>query len=198
MNILYLISSPRGAESYSIKLGDQIVRKLQEKYPGSTVNTRDLTKFPLPHLESIHMDAFVTPIAERSPALKQAASHSEAAIDELFAADFIVIGVPMYNFGIPSTLKTWLDHVLRSGRTFRYDQNGPSGLLLNKQAFLAISTGGVYSSGPAQSLDFMEPYLRSTLNFMGITDITIYRVEGVKIPGIQERAFEKALAALQD
>jgi FMN-dependent NADH-azoreductase len=99
----------------------------------------------------------------------------------------------MYNFSIHSTLKAWLDHVLRSGVTFKFTEKGPEGLIGTKKIYLAISTGGIYTDGPMKSFDFTEPYLRKVLNFIGITDITTYRVEGVNMPGIREHAYEDAL-----
>ncbi|MFT3676401.1 MAG: NAD(P)H-dependent oxidoreductase [Chitinophagaceae bacterium] len=193
MKILHIISSPRGNASFSIKLGNEIVAHLQSKYPGSTVKTHDLTQTPFPHLEEMHLSSFLTETEKRTTEQAAAASHSDAAIAEIMEADTIVIGAPMYNFGIHSSLKAWLDHVLRAGVTFRYTEKGPEGLLINKKVYLAISSGGVYSDGPMKSYDFTEPYLLKTLGFVGLNDITTYRVEGVAIPGIQETAFEKAV-----
>src|SRR5690606_13185688 len=119
----------------------------------------------------------------------------DEAIAALKAADIIVIGVPMYNFSIHSTLKAWIDHIMRAGVTFKYTEDGPVGLLGNKKVYLAIASGGVYS-GDRKQFDFTEPYLRAALGFIGITDITTYRVEGVAIPGIQEDAYSKAIEAI--
>jgi FMN-dependent NADH-azoreductase len=193
MKILHVISSPRGSASFSIKLGNEIIDRLKKTYPGSTVNIHNLTKEPFPHLEGIHLTSFLTPEQKRTPELKAAIHPSDQAIEELKGADIIVIGAPMYNFGIHSTLKAWLDHVLRSGVTFKYTEKGPQGLIGVKKVYLAISTGGIYTDGPMKSFDFTEPYLRKVLNFIGITDITTYRVEGVNMPGIQEHAYEDAL-----
>ncbi|MCL4639848.1 MULTISPECIES: FMN-dependent NADH-azoreductase [Olivibacter] len=196
MNILHIISSPRGKDSFSIKLGNEIVTRLSAKYPGSNVKVHNLTETHFPHLEEAHLHAFMTEPSKRTEAQATAIKHSDEAIAELQKADIIVIGAPMYNFGIHSTLKAWLDHVMRAGVTFKYGAEGPEGLLIGKKVYLAISSGGIYAEGPMRSFDFTEPYLTKALNFIGLDDITTYRVEGVAIPGIQENAFEKAVDTL--
>jgi FMN-dependent NADH-azoreductase len=195
--ILYLISSPHGATSFSIKLGNVIVEKLQEAFPGSTVKTIDLTKTRYPHLEEVHIQSFYTPAEGRSPELIEAIKHSDAAVADLKEADIIVIGVPMHNFSIPSTLKTWIDHIARSGQTFAYTATGIEGLVKNKKVYLAISSGGIYSDGPMKPYDFTESYLRALLGFLGMTDLTAYRVEGVNMPVIQDTALNKAIESIK-
>ena len=116
---------------------------------------------------------------------------SDALIGELVTADVIVLAVPMHNFGIPSTLKAWIDHVVRAGRTFIYSEGGPEGLLKGKRLILVLASGGVYSTGPAKQFDFQEPYLRAVLGFIGLTDIEVVRVEGV---GMNTPGPEKAVA----
>ena len=116
--ILNIISSPGGESSASIKLANEIIKKLQAKYPGSTVHTNDLNIKPYPHLEESHINSFFTPEEHRSEAHNTAIRHSDESIAEIMDADIIVIGVPMYNFGIPSNLKAWIDHVIRQGKTF--------------------------------------------------------------------------------
>ena len=197
MNILHLISSPRGAESFSIKLGNEVVERLQQAHPTSVVTTKDLTQTPFPHLEEVHLQSFYTPAEDRTPELIEAVKHSDVAIAELRAADIIVIGVPFYNFNVPSTLKAWIDHIARVNETFRYDENGPEGLIKNKKVYLVVASGGVYSEGPMKAYDFGEPYLRAVLGFMGMTDITTFRVEGVKVPGVMETALETAIKNIQ-
>ncbi|WP_345953933.1 FMN-dependent NADH-azoreductase [Mucilaginibacter sp. PAMB04168] len=197
MKILHLISSPRGNASFSIKLGNAIVDKLQQANPGSSLKTHNLTQTPFPHLEEVHINSFFTPLEGRTPELAEAIKHSDEAIAELKDADIIVIGAPLYNFGIHSTLKAWIDHIARAGVTFRYNENGPEGLVKGKKLYLAISSGGVYSDGPFKAFDFTEPYLRAVLGFMGMTDITTYRVEGVNMPHLKENALDKAIQSIQ-
>jgi FMN-dependent NADH-azoreductase len=157
------------------------------------VFTRDLAKAPLPHLEQTRVASFQTPEESRTAAQKEAVTPSDEAIKELMEADIIVIGVPLYNFGIPSTLKAWIDHIARAGVTFSYANGAPEGLVKNKQVYLAIAAGAVYSEGPFKAYDFTEPYLRKILGFIGMTDITTFRVEGVMMPGYKETAVPGAL-----
>lgn len=196
MKILHLISSPRNESSFSIKLGREIVERLQSKYPNTIVKTHDLTKTPFPHLEELHLKSFMSEPESRTQDQEEAIKHSDVAIKELMEADIIVIGVPMYNFSIHSTLKAWIDHVLRAGKTFKYTAAGPEGLVRNKKVFLAISSGGVYSKGPMHTFDFTEPYLRKALGFIGINDITVFRVEGVAIPELKDAAFDNAVETI--
>ena len=196
MKILNLISSPRGGASFSIKLADAIIQKLQAANAGSTVKVHNLVKTPFPHLEEVHLNSFFTPKENHTPELTEAIKHSDEAIAEITDADVIVIGVPLYNFGIHSTLKAWIDHIARAGVTFQYTANGPEGLIKNKKVYLAIATGGVYSEGPMKSYDFTESYLRTVLGFLGLTDVTAFRVEGVNMPDLKDQALEKAIASI--
>ena len=108
-------------------------------------------------------------------------------------ADVLVIGVPMYNFSVPSTLKAWIDHIMRAGVTFKYDEKGPKGLVQGKKVYLAVASGGIYSEGPMKAYDFVTPYLQTVLGFIGLTDITIIRAEGTSIPDKKEFALETAM-----
>ena len=194
--ILHIISSPRGAASFSIKLGNAIIEKIKAEYPGSTVTENNLVTQQFPHLEEAHLTSFYTPAESRSPANIEAVKHSETAIQEILDADIIVIGAPLYNFGIHSALKAWIDHVVRAGVTFKYDGNGPEGLIKGKKVYLAVSSGAIYSTGPMQSFDFVVPYLKSVLGFIGLTDMTVFRVEGSSLPGMQDTALEKGISSI--
>ena len=196
MKILHLISSLRGGASFSIKLGDAIVEKLKAANPDSTVKVHDLVKTPFPHLEEVHLNSFFTPKENHAPELAEAIKHSDEAIAEITDADVIVIGVPLYNFSIHSTLKAYIEHISRAGVTFRYTANGPEGLIKNKKVYLAIASGAVYSEGPMKGYDFTEPYLRAILGFLGMTDLTAFRVEGVSLPDLKDQALEKAIASV--
>lgn len=190
--ILVIESSPRGEGSVTRKVAKTIIDKLKAEYAGATVIERDLAANPLPHLHENQIAAFYTPAEQRSDVLKDATKSSDAAVDELLAADIIVIGAPMWNFNIPSSLKAWIDHVVRKGRTFNYGAAGPEGLLKGKKVIVAVASGGVYSQGPAQVMDFETVYLRGILGFIGITDVSFVRAEGV---GMGEDAVKAALAA---
>jgi FMN-dependent NADH-azoreductase len=197
MKVLHIISSSRGEASVSLKLGNAIIEKIKFKNPDSTVKVRDLTKTVFPHLEEAHIQSFFTKPEDRTPEQQLAVAHSDEAIDELFDADAIVIGVPMYNFSIPSTLKTWIDHIARVGKTFTVNENGLVGLIQGKKVYLAIASGNVYTSGPYVAYDHTENYLKIILGFVGLTDVTVYRAEGLTIPDLKETALEKAIDAVE-
>lgn len=196
MQILQILSSPRGAASYSNQLSHALVAKLVAANPGSTVQVHDLTNTPFPHLEEAHLQSFFTPAEQRSPEQVAAIRHSDEAIAEIMAADTLVIGAPLYNFGIPSTLKAWIDHIARAGVTFSYASGTPEGLVKGKKVYVAMSSGAVYSEAPWDSYDFVAPYLQTMLGFLGMTDLTVVRVEGVNMPGIQDTALAKAVASV--
>ena len=125
------------------------------------------------------MGAFFTPAEQRTPEQAQTVQISDALVDELLAADVIVIGAPMYNFSVSSTLKAWIDHIVRIGRTLQYTATGPVGLVSGKKVFIVTATGGVYSEGPAKAYDFLGTYLRSVFGFIGMTDVTFVQAEGL-------------------
>ncbi|PJR04054.1 FMN-dependent NADH-azoreductase [Avrilella dinanensis] len=197
MNILRLVTSFKGNESQSYQLGNKIVEKLKNQLPITNIVTRNLAKNEMPHLNEMHFTSFMTPTDKLSDELKDAVSYSDQALEELISSDIIVIDVPMYNFTIPSSLKAWIDHVVRTGITFRYTENGVEGLVKNKTVYLAISSGGVYSDGPMKDFDFTEKYLKNILGFIGLTDIHTFRVEGVAIPGIKETAMSRAVQSIE-
>lgn len=181
MNVLLVTSSIFGADSKSRAVALDVVAALKRRHPGAAVVERDLGAEPLPHITAELMGAAMTPAAERTPEQTARAAQADALIAELEAADAIVLAVPMYNFSVPSTFKAWIDHVARAGRTFRYTDAGPVGLLRGKQVFVAGARGGVYSEGPAQALDFHEPYLRAVLGFIGLTDVRFVHAEGMNL-----------------
>jgi FMN-dependent NADH-azoreductase len=194
--ILNIVSSPRGGASYSKQLGEAIISKLLAAYPGSPVKTVDLVQKHWPHLEEAHLTSFYTPVEKYTEQDRAAIRHSDEAIRELVEADIVVIGAPMYNFNIHSALKAWIDHVVRSGKTFSVTASGAEGLLKGKKVYVALASGMVYSEGPMKSMDFIEPYLRNILGFIGLTDITFFRVEGTSIPDLKDGAMEKAVGSI--
>ena len=195
--ILHIISSPRGNASLSIKLGNAITEKIIAAYPGSVIQESNLVKKQFPHLEESHLTSFFTPAESRTPENLLAIKHSDEAIGEIMDADIIVIGAPLYNFSIHSTLKAWIDHIVRSGITFKVGENGPEGLIKDKKVYIAMSSGFIYSEGEMKAMDFASPYLKAMFGFLGMTDLTIIRAEGTSIPGIQETALEKAIDSIQ-
>jgi FMN-dependent NADH-azoreductase len=193
MNILNIISSPRKGASASIQLANGIIEKLQAAHPGSNVVEHDLATNPFPHLEEAKLQSFFTPAESRTPEQHAAAKHSDDAIQEIKDADVIIIGAPLYNFGIPSTLKAWVDHIARAGITFKYVDGAPQGLITGKKVYVAMASGGIYSEGPSAGYDFVAPYLKAVLGFLGMTDVTVVRAEGLAIPGVQDTAVQKGL-----
>jgi FMN-dependent NADH-azoreductase len=196
MQILQIIASARGAESFSTQLSRGIIDKLLTAHPDSTVVVRDLAKHPFPHLEEAHLQAYFTPAEGRSPQQQAAVRHSDEAIAEVLAADVLVIGCPLYNFTITSSLKAWLDHLTRANLTFRYAPAGPEGLITGKKVYVALASGGIYSEGPTQPYDFATPYLHWMLGFLGMRDVTVARAEGVKLPELQATALQKGIASV--
>jgi len=196
--ILNIVSSAKGDQSFSNKLSGAIIDKLLTVYPGSQLQTRDLAADPLPHIQGPQIFAHYTPAEQRTADHKEVLKKSDKAIQELMDADFIVIGVPLYNFGVPSTLKSWVDHIARSGITFSYGDGVPKGLVTDKKVYLAVASGAIYSDGPMKALDFAEPYLRGLLGFLGMTDITTFRVEGIGMPQLAETALPKAVDLVKE
>ncbi|HEY8064688.1 MAG TPA: NAD(P)H-dependent oxidoreductase [Methylosinus sp.] len=180
--ILHIDSSILGGYSVSRALTAEVVAKELALHPGARVIRRDLVAEPALHLSDAHIAVFqggeVT-----SAALGQDLALGGAYIDDLFAADIIVIGAPMYNFSVPSQLKSWIDRVCVAGRTFQYGPNGPQGLLPEgKKVVIASTRGGVYTGdSPAAALEHHESYLRGVLGFIGLIDVTIIRAEGLNL-----------------
>jgi len=195
MNILHVISSPR-TDSYSHRLGNAIIEKLLAAHPGSTVRERNLAEHPFPHLEEASIQSFNTPADQHTPGQQAAIRRSDEVIAEVQDAEVLVVDAPLYNFSIPSTLKAWIDHLARRGVTFRYTANGPEGLLKDKKVYVAMASGGVYSEGPAAGYDFVAPYLRTIFGFLGLTDVTIARAEGVANPELEPTAIQKGLESV--
>ena len=194
--VLVLNSSALDGASVSKELVQDTVERLRARNPGLKVTTRDVGASPIPHLNS-DSAAALRGGEPANPAQAEAQAISDELIAELKAADTIVIGAPMYNFGIASTLKAWFDYVLRAGVTFRYTESGPVGLLEGKNAIVIESRGGLYSDGPAKGLDSQEPHLRTLLSFMGIKDVTFVRAEKLAFgPEAREQAIDAARALL--
>lgn len=195
-HILHLKSSIQGATSYSLKLGNTIVEKIQDKYPGSTLEELDLVDIKIPHLTPEVLRAMFIPTDQLTEEDKKAISLSDGLVKQLFAADIIVIGAPLINFTIHSALKAWIDHITRAGITFGYNENGPIGKVTGKKVYVAMSSGGVYAEGPGKANDFVAPYLKAFLGFLGMTDLTVFRADGLKVPGVKELAMAKAIDSI--
>lgn len=192
---LLIESSLNGAKSVSNGLAHELLARLQNA-ARTTVTVRSLAEEPLPHIDSTFFQGLGTMPEERSEEQRLAVARSDMLISELESADQIILAVPMYNFGIPSALKAWIDHIAVAGRTFQYTENGPIGLLTNKKVYIVAARGGAYSEGPMNSLDFQIPYLKSVLGFVGLTDVSIILAEGLAM-GEEDARRAQAMARSQ-
>lgn len=194
--ILHIISSAMGEASNSTLLGSRIVAEATQRFPGSTVTVNNVAEKGYASFKPVHLQAYKMPADSYMQEHRDALRDSDAAVGELQEADIVVISLPLYNFNLPPALKAWVDHIVRPGITFSYATGRPEGLLRNKKAYLAIASNGVYSEGPMKPFDFSEPYLRYILGFVGIEDVTTYRIEGAGIDGVKETAVEKGLQSV--
>ncbi|WP_061241743.1 FMN-dependent NADH-azoreductase [Ectopseudomonas composti] len=194
--ILVIESSARQQGSVSRELTQQFIANWQVAHPADQIQLRDLVAEPVPHLDATLLGGWMTPSEQQSEAEKAALARSNQLTDELLAADVLVLAAPMYNFAIPSTLKAWLDHVLRAGVTFKYTETGPQGLLTGKRAFVLTARGGIYAGS---GLDHQEPYLRQALAFIGIHDVQFIHAEGLNMGAeFSEKGLAQAKAKLAD
>lgn len=174
--ILHLDTSIHSADATSSRLAARFVDAVRATQPGTEVIHRDLARQPVPHLTAERFAAFLAKPESRTPEQQAIAAESDALIEELERAGTIVLAVPMYNFGIPSTLKAYFDHVARAGRTFRYTETGAQGLLAGRRAIVFATRGGVHAGTPRDS---QSAYLRDFLGFLGITDVEFVYAEGL-------------------
>jgi len=186
--ILMIEVSPRGNDSASRAVADTLAARLTRLYPSAKLVRRDLVAEQLPHLDGITLRAISTKDPAEAESLKAATRQSDQLTDELLESDLLVMATPMWNFGIPSALKAWIDLVVRPGRTFRYSDGGVIGMAKDKKAILVVASGGVFTEGPWSPWDFVEPYLRQILGFIGIVDVQAVRVEGMNIPALAAAA----------
>jgi len=192
--VLIIESSARQQDSISRQLTQQFISQWKAAHPADEITVRDLAKSPVPHLDINLLGGWMKPQEQRSEIEQASLERSNELTDELLAADVLVLAAPMYNFAIPSTLKAWLDHVLRAGVTFKYTDTGPQGLLTGKQAYVLTARGGLYAGG---TQDHQEPYLRQVLAFIGIHDVNFIHAEGLNMGGdFHEKGLNQAKARL--
>lgn len=165
--ILRIETSIKGEASVSRKLTDRLLARLTKAHPGVAVTERDLSR-GVPAIDTAWIGAIFTPADQRTPEQAKIAAYSDTLLDEVKAADLLVIALPVYNFGVPAQLKSWIDHLARKGETFTYTDKGPEGLLKNKRAIVALSSDGTKMGS---DIDFASGYLRHMLGFFGITDV---------------------------
>ena len=197
-HILHIDSSPRGERSISRTVTKDFITTWKQAHPDDTVTYRDLGHHPVAHVDEPWIAAAFTPPQDRSPELNQAIATSDALVDELLAADRYVFGVPMYNFGVPSTFKAYIDQIIRVGRTFAVNEQGFQGLVDSSKKMLVITArGGSYQQGtPAATYDLQEPYIRAVFGFIGITDIKFIHVD--KLTAAHDESLEKADKAVEE
>jgi FMN-dependent NADH-azoreductase len=194
MKILHLDSSITGPFSVSRLLTAELVAAEVARHKGAEIVYHDLAEAPVMHLSPAHLAAFQGGVVTNE-ALRQDLALGAQYIEELFAADIIVIGAPMYNHGLPTQLKSWIDRVTVAGKTFRYTERGPEGLLpAGKQVFIVSSKGGIYSGdSPAKHLEHSETHLTGVLSLMGLNNVTVIRAEGIGLgPQARQRAIDEA------
>jgi len=176
MRILQIKSSVFNGNGQSSRLAEEFVARLREERPNVEVVERDLVADPVPHLDAARAGAFFAKAEERSAGQREVIAYSDTLIDELRRADVLVLGLPMYNFGVPSQLKAWFDHLARAGETFKYTGKGAVGLLTGKKAYVFATRGGVYGDNDAQS-----QFVRQFLGFIGIADVEFVYADGLAI-----------------
>ena len=191
MNVLKITSSARGQASESTRLADNYITALRAAQPELKVVTRDIAADALPHIDGNVLGAFFTPAEQRTAEQQALIARSDALVAELQAADAIVLAVPMYNFGIPSTLKSYFDWIARAGVTFKYTPTGPVGLLADKPVTVFAARGGLYQG---TSHDTQTGYLKDFLGFIGLKSVEFVYAEGLNM-GDELRAKAEAEAA---
>lgn len=195
MKILQINASARTEGANSTRVANRVTQRLKERHPQAAVTVRDLATNPHPVLDGAALGALFTPADQRTAEQAARVALDDALIAEVQAHDVIVLGVPMYNFGVPVQLKTWLDAIARNGVTFRYTANGPEGLLKGKTVYVAFARGGIYRDTPADS---QTSYLKTILGFLGITDVKFIYAEGLNMgPEAADKGFTQAEADLE-
>lgn len=198
-NVLLINSSLNGEDGNSSALAHELTSKIKQNNSNRNSNSnvtiieRDLSAEVLPHLSQQEMAAWMTPEEERSAEQKQLAQLSDSLLAELISSDTLVIGMPMYNFGIPSTFKAWIDRIARAGISFKYTEQGPVGLLEGKKAIIVAARGGVYQG---TEKDSQTQYLKDVLAFIGITDVKFIYAEGLNMPA-KEQSLAKARVSIE-
>jgi len=195
MKILQINSSARREASHSTRIASRIVARLRDADPEATLAVRDLGAAPHPELDEAALGALFTPANDRTPEQAARVAQDDALIAEMKAADVIVLGVPMYNFGVPAQLKNWIDAISRAGVTFRYTEKGSEGLLKGKHVYVALTRGGKYRNTPA---DTQVPYLQTVLAFLGMTDVHFVYAEGLAMgPDAERTAIDSAYEEIE-
>ena len=196
MNILQVNSSARTEASHSTKLANALVERIRADNPGATLVLRDLSRTPHPPLDESTLRALFTPADQRTLEHAVRVALDDALIAEIQAADVVVLGVPMYNFGVPAQLKNWIDAIARAQVTFRYTATGPEGLLKGKKLYVALTRGGLYRNTPT---DTQVPNLQTIFSFLGMTDVQFVYAEGLAMgPEAEQNALASAHSQIEE
>lgn len=193
MNVLWIKSSLSGDNSQSNQLAEHLISELQRSNETVDVVVRDLAANPVPHLDGFRMGAMFSAPEERSEAQQRVLDEADELLNEVKAADLIMIGLPMYNFNISSQLKAWFDHLARAGVTFKYTEQGPVGLLEDKPVYLLATRGGLYAEA---GQDFQIGFVKQFLSFIGLNDVREVLAEGLALDDHRQESLEKAKEAL--
>ncbi len=194
--LLVIESSPNGSFSVSRQVTEKLVGHLKKKYQNVEVKSLDLNSNPVPHLTGTTVSAMFTPAENRTNEQKDAIVLSDKLTDDFLWADEIILSVPMWNFGVPSVVKAYIDHISRAGRTFKFGPNGLEGLAAGRKVYLVVASGSVFSEGPFAPFDQLAPYIKTFFGFIGITDVELIRAEGVNDPTKKEHALKNAEAII--
>lgn len=196
MKILQINSSARTEGSHSTRLANALVERLRAANPQAELTLRDLGRTPHPMLDEPALHALFSPADQRTPEQAARVALDDALIAEIQAADVVVLGVPMYNFGVPAQLKNWIDAISRVQVTFRYTEKGPEGLLKGKKVYVALTRGGLYRNTPN---DTQTPYLQTFFGFLGMTDVQFVFAEGLAMgPEAEKNALASAYSQIEE
>jgi FMN-dependent NADH-azoreductase len=196
MKILQINSSARVDGSQSTKLANAVVGRIRADNPDATLTLRDLSRIPHPQLDESTLQALFTPADQRTPEHHARVALDDALIAEIQSADIVVLGVPMYNFGVSAQLKNWIDAISRAQVTFRYTAKGPEGLLKGKKVYVALTRGGLYRNTPS---DTQVPYLKTVFAFLGMTDVQFVYAEGLAMgPEAEQNALASAYTQIEE
>jgi FMN-dependent NADH-azoreductase len=196
MNILQINSSARADASHSSRLANELVQRLRVSNTYATLTIRDLSRNPQPALDEAALGALFTPAEQRSAEQAARVALDDALIAEIQAADVVVLGVPMYNFGVSTQLKNWIDAIARARVTFTYTDKGPVGLLTDKKVYVVLTRGGLYRNTPA---DTQVPYLKTIFAFLGMTDVQFVYAEGLAMgPEAEQQALASARSQIDE
>lgn len=190
MKLLHIQASPNLETSLSREVSNYLVSKIN----ASSIQHVDLYTNPLPHVSWTTVGSFFTPEDARTNEQKESIKLSDEKVNEFLGSDVVVISTPMWNFGAPSALKAWFDHISRAGKTFSYSPEGLKGLAGGRKVYLVISSGSIFSEGPYEKMDLLTPWFKTALGFIGITDIEVIRVEGTNSSEAAAKAVAKAKA----